>query len=202
MIRRTPRRLSPTTAFAAIVVATATVLTVASCGGGSDSAETTLPTPATTTTTTIVLTAEGTLRVRPVVSLLGIDNMPIGSFGDDDPADDTVASNLGSTVAYDLGPSVAEETDIVSARAEQTPAEWTVVVTLDDDAVAEVRDLAAVCLATRPRCERGRIAVTVDGVVLADITVIDEALGPELTLSGGLNERQATLLADTLDPTR
>jgi hypothetical protein len=181
-------------------MATAAVLTAAACGVDSDSVETTIPAPA--TTTTIVLTAEGTLRVRPVVSLLGIDNMPIGSFGDDDPADDTVASNLGSTVAYDLGPSVAEETDIVSARAEQTPAEWTVVVTLDDDAVAEVRDLAAVCLAARPRCERGRIAITVDGVVLADITVIDEALGPELTLSGGLNERQATLLADTLDPAR
>lgn len=170
------------------------------CGGESDQGEVTAPTPA--PTTTIVLTAEGTLRVRPIVSLLAIDNMPIGSFGDDDPEARTVAANLASTIAFDLGPSVADESDIVSARAEQAPAEWTVVVTLDDDAAAEVRDLAAVCLATRPRCERGRIAVTVDGVVLADITVVDEAVGPELTLSGGLNERQATLLADTLDPTR
>jgi hypothetical protein len=175
-----------------------TLVLAAACSAGDDSSETTTPTPA--PTTTIVLTTEGTLRVRPVVSLLAIDNMPIGSFGDDDPDEDTVAANLASTIAFDLGASVADESDVVAARAEPTPADWTVVVTLDDDATAEVRDLAAACLATRPRCERGRIAVTVDGVVLADITVVDESLGPELTLTGGLNERQATLIADTLDP--
>jgi hypothetical protein len=199
VIRRVSTPSLTRTDLRTLALAATLVLAVTACGGGDDSVETTAPTPA--PTTTIVLTTQGTLRVRPVVSLLGIDNMPIGSFGDDDPAEDTVGSNLGSTVAYDLGPSVAEESDIVSARAEQTPAEWTVVVTLAEDAVAEVRELAAVCLAARPRCERGRIAVTVDGVVLADITVLDTALGPELTLSGGLNEQQATLIADTLDPT-
>jgi hypothetical protein len=188
---------APRAGLSALGIAVALSVTAAACGGDDGSADTTLPAPA--TTTTIVLTAEGTLRVRPVVSLLGIDNMPIGSFGDDDPATDTVAANLGSTIAFDLGPSVAEETDVVSARAESTPAGWTVVVTLDDDATDDVRDLAATCLATRPRCERGRIAVTVDGVVLADITVLDDALGPDLTLSGGLNEQQAILIADTLD---
>jgi hypothetical protein len=200
VIRRVSTPSHTRTDLRALALAATLVVASAACGeDDDDSTETTAPTPA--PTTTIVLTTEGTLRVRPVVSLLGIDNMPIGSFGDDDPAEDTVGSNLGSTVAYDLGPSVAEESDIVSARAEQTPAEWTVVVTLDDDAVAEVRDLATVCLAARPRCERGRIAVTVDGVVLADITILDTAIGPELTLSGGLNEQQATLIADTLDPT-
>lgn len=199
MIRRVSTSSRTRTDLRVLGLAATLVVAAAACGGDDDSAETTSPTPA--PTTTIVLTTEGTLRVRPVVSLLGIDNMPIGSFGDDDPAEDTVGSNLGSTVAYDLGPSVAEESDIVSARAEQSPGEWTVVVTLDDDAVAEVRDLAAVCLAARPRCERGRIAVTVDGVVLADITVLDTAIGPELTLSGGLNEQQAILIADTLGTT-
>lgn len=166
------------------------------CGGSDEEAS--APTLGETTTTTLVLTADGLLRVRPVVSLLVIDDMPIGSFGDDDPSEDTVSANLASTLAYDLGPSVAEEDDVVSTEVVQEAGEWSVRITLSDAATADVRDLATACLATRPRCERGRIAVTVDGAVLADITVVDEQVGPVLTLTGGLNEEQATVVADAL----
>lgn len=182
-----------------IARATAALLLSASsvACGGSDG-ETADSMVVDVTTTTVVLTADGVLRVRPVLSLLVIDDMPIGSFGDDDPAEDTVSANLASTLAYDLGPSVAEEDDVVATEVVQEAGEWAVQVTLSDAATADVRDLAAACLAARPRCERGRLAVTVDGAVLADITVVDDQVGPVLTLTGGLNEEQATVVADAL----
>ncbi len=170
---------------------------VVACGGSDDASD---PTEDTTsvTTTTIVVTADGVLRVRPVLSLLVIDDMPIGSFGDDDPAADTVSANLARTLAYDLGPSVAEEDDVVGAEAAMEAGEWVVRVTLSEDATADLRDLAEACLASKRRCEQGRVAVTVDGAVLADIAVVDARIGPTLTLTGGLNETQAQVVADAL----
>lgn len=179
------------------LIAAAPVAT--SCGGSDTTNNNTTTTDASTTATTVVLTSEGRLRVRPVATLLPIDGMPLNPFGDDDPAEPIVSPNIDSTVAYDLGPAVADDGDVTEAVAAPGQAgEWSVTITLDAAATDDVRALAQVCLDVAPECERGQIAVTVDGFVVTALPVIDTRIGPSLVLSGGLNEQQATVIAEAL----
>lgn len=166
------------------------------CGseGDTDTPDGTEP-PA---STTVVLTSEGHLRIRPVVTLLPIDGMPLNPFGDDAPDTSIVAPNIDSSIAYDLGPAVADESDVTSAVAAAAPSgEWQITVTLARRALADVQTLVDTCLALAPECERGQIAVTIDGFVVTAIPVTGP-IGPTLVLAGGLNEQQATVIADSL----
>lgn len=182
----------------------ATLAIATSCGAsgddtGDDTGATGETDAATASTTTVVLTSDGRLRVRPVVTFLPIDGMPLNPFGDDDPAEPIVSPNIDSTVAYDLGPAVADDGDVTEAVAGPGQAgEWSVTVTLSAAATDDVRALAQACLDLAPGCERGQIAVTVDGFVVTALPVTDTRVGPSLVLSGGLNERQATVIAEAL----
>lgn len=181
-------------------LAAVTALSLVTACTGDDAATDAADSSAPTTPDSVVLTSDGRLRVRPVVTLLPIDGMPLNPFGDDDPAEPIVSPNTDSTVAYDLGPSVADEDDVTEASAAAGAAgEWTVSVTFTPRATDRIRSLAAACLAVEPSCERGQIAVTVDGFVLTALPVTDTDLGPTLALSGGLNEEQATVIASSLD---
>jgi hypothetical protein len=155
------------------------------------------PTPPPTT----VAPLEGVLRIRPVIARLPIDGMQLNPFGDDAPTGTMVSPDRDSLIAYDLGPAVVTEDDVLSATAEMVQGEWSVLLEITPEAATRLDATAALCLALDPSCESGYLAITVDGFVVSAATVIDPAIGTSVTITGGFTQPEADEIAAAISAT-
>lgn len=149
----------------------------------------------------------GRFQVRPVLAIVAT-TAPGLTAPEDDVYDAEVrlAERDGDgeiTAVYDLGPSASTGSPIDSAEAEEANGAWTVRLELSDDELEAFNEAAADCDARARSCPTGRLAIIVDGQVLAAPTVEQPSYDPDqIQLAGRLDEAGARELAVVLDSGR
>lgn len=190
----------------ATLLACGAIALLASCGGddeAGDDATSAPPTPTGATTTTAppeppLPPIEGVLRLRAVLAPLPVDGMSLNPMGGDDPDTTVIAPENATGLAYELGPSVLDESAVVQATSGLVEGQWSVTILLSPVGSAAADDLAGRCVEQDPTCPRGQVAFTVDGFVVSAPVISQPVLGPELVISGSFSEAEAEALAAAL----